>query len=74
MTSYLETEATKDGNWRLVKINIDKFPEVVQQLQIKAVPTVLLISNKQFVDAFSGFPDNTTLTRFMTNLKKGLDS
>jgi thioredoxin-like negative regulator of GroEL len=43
-------------------------------LQIKAVPTILLISNKQFVDAFSGFPDEATLTRFMTNLKKGLDS
>lgn len=56
-----------------MKINIDNFPEIANQLQIKAVPTVLLLANQQFIDAFSGFPDQTTLTRFLNNLKKGLD-
>ena len=57
-----------------MKINIDKFPQVASQLQIKSVPTVILIANRQFVDAFSGYPDEPTLARFMGTLKKSLDS
>ena len=74
LTPLLEKEAEKDGNWKLIKIDIDKFPEIASQLKIKTVPTVILIANRQFVDAFSGFPDDTTLKRFLNNLKSSLDS
>lgn len=57
-----------------MKINIDTFPTIAHELGIKSVPTVLLLANQQFVDAFSGFPDDTTLKRFLDNIKKSLDS
>lgn len=41
---------------------------------MKTVPMVLLLANRQFVDAFSGLPDDITFKRFLDNLKKCLDT
>jgi hypothetical protein len=45
---------------------------VIQQLQIKDISMLLFIYIKQFIDAFSGFPNEKTLTRFMNNLRNDL--
>ena len=73
LTPILEKAANAQANWKLLKINIDKIPEVANQLQIKSVPTVILVANKQFIDAFSGYPDETTLKRFFGNIEKSTD-
>jgi len=60
------------GQWKLLKIDIDKFPKIATQLQvlktflneIKSVPTVILVHKGNGVDGFTGLPDEATFTKF----------
>ena len=55
LTPALEAAVTEaKGAVRLVKIDIDKSPELAQQLRIQSVPTVFAFRNGQPVDAFQG--------------------
>ncbi len=51
----LEKLAQEAGTrWSLVKINVDEFPTLAQQFQIRSVPTVVAVRNGQIVDSFVG--------------------
>lgn len=55
LTPALEAAVTEArGAVRLVKIDIDKNPDLAQQLRIQSVPTVYAFRNGQPVDAFQG--------------------
>lgn len=46
------------GAVRLAKLNVDANPELAQSLQIKSLPTVLLVHKGKLVDSFTGvLPD-----------------
>jgi thioredoxin-like negative regulator of GroEL len=70
LTPILEAKAKGAKDWKLVKLDIDKFPEIAQALQIKAVPTVYLITGGRPVDGFSGMPDDKVLNSFFGSLEK----
>lgn len=68
LTPILESRAKGATNWKLVKLNIDKFKDIANMLQLKAVPTVYLVVNGRSVDGFSGMPDEKVLKGFFGSL------
>ena len=55
LTPILESVVNKSsGAVRLVKIDVDKNPDLSAQLRIQSIPTVFAFSNGQPVDAFQG--------------------
>jgi putative thioredoxin len=48
----LEEEA--EGQWRLVKINVDEFPEIAQQHRVQGIPAVKLFHQGREVAEFVG--------------------
>ena len=55
LTPILESVVAKaDGAVRLVKIDVDKNPDLSAQLRIQSIPTVFAFRNGQPVDAFQG--------------------
>jgi thioredoxin 1 len=52
LTPRLEQRVKSLPNTRLIKVNVDKCPEVSHSLAIKAVPSVFLVSMGQMVDKF----------------------
>ncbi|KAL4480143.1 hypothetical protein ABPG74_020659 [Tetrahymena malaccensis] len=71
LTPILEQHAAKSqGKWKLVKLNIDKFPQLATALQIQSIPTVYLISNKNAIDGFVGGIDETELNAFFETVKQ----
>ncbi|EGR27759.1 thioredoxin, putative [Ichthyophthirius multifiliis] len=71
LAPLLEERANNSqAKWRLVKLNIDKFPQLSTALQIKSIPTVYLISNKNSVDGFVGYPDAEKLNQFFEIVNK----
>lgn len=71
LTPALEAAvAQANGAVRLVKIDIDKNPELAQQLRIQSVPTVFAFRNGQPVDAFQGALPPSQLATWVDNLIK----
>ena len=50
-----------DGRAKLVKVDIEKSPEVAASYRIIAVPTILLFRDSQVVKKLIGFQDRITL-------------
>jgi putative thioredoxin len=42
------------GSWRLVKINVDKYPALASRYGIRGIPAVKLFRNGQVADEFVG--------------------
>lgn len=53
-----------------MKLNIDKFPQIANMLQLKTVPTVYLVVNGKSIDGFTGMPDDKILSGFFGTLDK----
>ena len=53
------------GQFILAKINTDTQPELVQQFQIRSVPTVLLVSEGQLLDQFDGVKPESEIRAFL---------
>lgn len=66
----LEKRVREAGNVKLVKVDIDKFPQIAQALQVKSVPTVYLIYGNQAVDGFQGAIDDQGLDRFFQSISR----
>ena len=54
---------------KLVKLNIDNFPQLSTALQIRSIPAVFLVYRGNIVDTFSGIPDANTLNQFFSTAK-----
>lgn len=68
LTPILEEKAKNAKDWKLVKVNIDKFPQIAQMLKVKSVPTVYLLFEGRALDGFTGMPDEKTLNGFFGSL------
>ena len=53
-----------DGQIKLVKLNIDNFPQLSSGLNIKSIPSVFLIFSGNIVDMFQGIPNDKTFDEF----------
>jgi putative thioredoxin len=61
--------ATK-GKVKLVKMDIDKHPQVAQQLQVQSIPAVFAFVNGQPVDGFMGALKEPQIVAFIERLTK----
>ncbi|KAJ1635334.1 hypothetical protein T492DRAFT_863499, partial [Pavlovales sp. CCMP2436] len=62
------------GAVRLAKLNVDNNPELAQSLQIKSLPTVLLVHKGKLVDQFTGVVTDEELAAFVRKLAGGAAS
>lgn len=53
------------GAVRLAKVDVDKLPEIAQALQIKSLPTVILLHQAKIVDSFQGVVPDAQLKAFI---------
>jgi len=56
------------GAVRLVKMNIDDYPEVAQQLRVQSIPAVFAFKNGQPVDGFMGALPESQVRAFIERL------
>ena len=71
LTPILETVVNKAGGAvRLVKIDVDKNPDLSAQLRIQSIPTVFAFSNGQPVDAFQGALPESEVQNWIDKLLK----
>ncbi|MDP2411623.1 MAG: thioredoxin [Pseudolabrys sp.] len=59
------------GKVKLVKMDIDKHPEVPGQMGIQSIPAVIAFSNGQPVDGFMGALPESQVIAFLERLTKG---
>jgi len=60
--------ATKAGQVKLTRINIDENQQIAQQMRVQSVPTVYGFVNGQPVDGFSGAQPESMLKQFVEKL------
>ena len=72
LTPVLEKEVkAAKGKVKLVKMDIDKHPEVPGQMGIQSIPAVIAFSNGQPVDGFMGALPESQVIAFLERLTKG---
>ena len=59
------------GKVKLVKMDIDKHPEIPGQMGIQSIPAVIAFSNGQPVDGFMGALPESQVIQFLERLTKG---
>jgi putative thioredoxin len=60
-----KTVAAASGKARLVKIDVDKNPELAQQLRIQSIPAVIAFADGRPIDAFSGALPESQVKQFV---------
>lgn len=69
LTPILEkATAAANGAVRLVKMNVEAYPEVAQQLHITSIPSVMVFSKGQPVDGFVGVASEGQVNEMLTRL------
>eukprot|EP01037_Dinobryon_pediforme_P030975 gene30975-35263_t len=69
LTPIIEKVVTKaNGKVRLVKMNIDKYPEIAGQLGVRSIPAVFAFVNGQPVDGFMGALPESQVQAFIDKL------
>lgn len=53
------------GKVEIVKVNIDKAPDLTDQYSVRGVPTVILFENGKEKGRFVGFHDKSAVKRFI---------
>ena len=53
-----------EGKVRMVKLNIDDYPQLSTGLNIRSIPAVFLIYKGNIVDTFSGVPETKLIDEF----------
>ena len=53
------------GTVRLAKLDVDAVPEIAQALQVKSLPTVMIIHKGKLVDKFEGVLPDEALKKFI---------
>lgn len=65
--------ADTNGKIRLVKMDIDKHPEVAGQMGIQSIPAVVAFVEGKPADAFMGAKTETEIREFITKLAEPID-
>ena len=58
-----------EGKWKLVKVDIDDYPEIAEKFNVNVVPSVFLVFNGNVVDSFVGNQDEAAYEAFFTKAK-----
>lgn len=58
-------ELDKEGQVKIVKIDVDEVPELARQFRVMSIPTVMLFKNGQFVKKQLGFMPLEALKEFV---------
>ena len=58
-------EVENDINIDIIKIDIDKYPELAREYKIMSVPTVLLFNNNEVIKQNIGFMDKNKILEFI---------
>ena len=58
-------ELDKEGNVKIIKINVDDVPELARQFRVMSIPTVMLFKNGQFVKKQLGYMPLEALKDFI---------
>jgi len=58
-------EFDKEGQVKIVKIDVDEVPELARQFRVMSIPTVMLFKNGQFVKKQLGFMPLEALKEFV---------
>lgn len=58
-------ELDKEGQVKVVKIDVDEVPELARQFRVMSIPTVMLFKNGQFVKKQLGFMPLEALKEFV---------
>ncbi len=53
-----------DSRFKLVKVNIDKLPQIANGLKVQSIPAVFLIYGGKVTDNFVGIPEPDKLQDF----------
>ncbi|SOZ55011.1 putative THIOREDOXIN PROTEIN [Cupriavidus taiwanensis] len=69
MLERLEAEA--DGQWKLVKVNVDENQELAAHFGVRSIPHVVAIDDGQAVDQFTGVLPESGLREFLSRLAPG---
>jgi len=62
--------APTKGAAKLVQINVDKCPQIAQQMRIESVPTVFAFFNKKLIDGFAGVQPDSQIKIWLAELIK----
>ncbi len=65
LTPVLEKISTSRGEFNIVKIDIDKEPNLAAKYEIDVVPTMLVFKNGNVVDKIEGYVDENTIVSKM---------
>lgn len=49
----------------ILKVNVDKFPEIAQRYMVMSIPTLLLIENNNVIKTNVGFMNEDELKKFI---------
>ena len=76
MLKPILTEAAKEfsGDVKYVYMDIDKFPEVAEMLEIQHIPKTFMVYNGELVDQFGGVPQDASKVRDFFQRAKDLAS
>ncbi|SPA50547.1 thioredoxin [Cupriavidus taiwanensis] len=69
MLERLEAEA--NGQWKLVKVNVDENQELAAHFGVRSIPHVVAIDDGQAVDQFTGVLPESGLREFLSRLAPG---
>ena len=58
-------ELDKEGQVKVVKIDVDSIPELARQFRVMSIPTVMLFKNGQFVKKQLGYMPLEALKEFV---------
>ncbi len=59
-----EITMNNDSRFKLVKVNIDKLPQIANGLKVQSIPAVFLIYGGKVTDNFVGIPEPDKLQDF----------
>ncbi len=61
-------EAQADGQWKLVKVNVDENQELAAHFGVRSIPHVVAFAEGQAVDQFTGVLPESGLREFLSRL------
>ena len=64
----LKKTADKFPNVKLVRMNIEEYPEVSAQLRIQSIPTIVAFFDGKPIDAITGAVSEDEITKFITKI------
>lgn len=67
MTIFL-SKMKLQKNFKLVKLNIEKNQDIVENMGIDSVPTIFLVFKGKIVDSIVGYPDEERLNEFFCSI------